>query len=213
MNDLTKYCDDLENDDKQRYEFCKNQISLESKIWQDEIMFTELMKNENNYIKENVLNFLKDMAKLEKDNNDHIESLKSKVEREKYENQKQVEQYLSNLGTLKRVIEVDGITEVLKFKKDLEIKNNELENELEELYTKNTNLKQKLQTQTNLITEVQDDNKEDLTELHNKTEDENKELTTKLESIESEIIHLEEPLDKILTCVGRMHNQLKSDSG
>jgi len=46
-------------------------------------MFTELMKNENTYIKKNVLNFLQDMAKLEKDNNEHIQSLQSKVEREK----------------------------------------------------------------------------------------------------------------------------------
>lgn len=81
----------MEGDERQRYDFCKNQIALESKIWQDEIMFTELMKNENTYIKRNVLNFLKDMAKLEKDNNDHIQSLKSKVEREKYDNMKQVE--------------------------------------------------------------------------------------------------------------------------
>jgi len=91
LNDLTKACNDLENDERQRYEFCKNQIALESKIWQDEIMFTELMKNENTYIKKNVLYFLRDMAKLEKDNNDHIQSLKSKVEREKYDNMKQVE--------------------------------------------------------------------------------------------------------------------------
>lgn len=54
-------------------------------------MFTELMKNENTYIKRNVLTFLKDMAKLEKDNNEHISSLKGKVEREKMENMKQVE--------------------------------------------------------------------------------------------------------------------------
>jgi len=31
------------------------------------------------------------MAKLEKDNNEHIQSLQSKVEREKYDNTKQVE--------------------------------------------------------------------------------------------------------------------------
>lgn len=36
-------------------------------------------------------------------------------------------------------------------------------------------------------------------------------VNDKLASIESEIIHLQEPLDKILTCVGRMQNQLKGD--
>jgi len=91
LNDLTKAYLDIKGDQQQRIEFCKNQIQLESKIWYDEIMFTELMKNENTYIKKNVLNFLKDMAKLELDNNEHIRSLKSKVELEKRENMNQVE--------------------------------------------------------------------------------------------------------------------------
>lgn len=82
---------DLEQDERQRYEFCRMQIALESRVWQDEIMFTELMKNENTQIKKNVLHFLDDMAKLEKDNNEHIQSLKNKVEGEKRENMKQKE--------------------------------------------------------------------------------------------------------------------------
>lgn len=90
------------------------QIALESRVWQDEIMFTELMKNENTYIKKNVLHFLDDMAKLEKDNNEHIQSLKNKVEGEKRENMKQKEKYLENLGELKRVIAVEKIDEVHK---------------------------------------------------------------------------------------------------
>jgi len=105
---------DLEQDERQRYEFCRMQIALESRVWQDEIMFTELMKNENTYIKKNVLHFLDDMAKLEKDNNEHIQSLKNKVEGEKRENMKQKEKYLENLGELKRVIAVEKIDEVHK---------------------------------------------------------------------------------------------------
>jgi hypothetical protein len=54
------------------------------------------------------------MAKLEKDNNEHIQSLKNKVEGEKRENMKQKEKYLENLGELKRVIAVEKIDEVLK---------------------------------------------------------------------------------------------------
>lgn len=113
-NDLAKSCMDLEQDERQRYEFCRMQIALESRVWQDEIMFTELMKNENTYIKKNVLHFLDDMAKLEKDNNEHIQSLKNKVEGEKRENMKQKEKYLENLGELKRVIAVEKIDEVHK---------------------------------------------------------------------------------------------------
>jgi len=40
---------------------------------------------------EECLAFLDDMAKLEKDNNEHIQSLKNKVEGEKRENMKQKE--------------------------------------------------------------------------------------------------------------------------
>jgi len=61
-----------------------------------------------------VLHFLDDMAKLEKDNNEHIQSLKNKVEGEKRENMKQKEKYLENLGELKRVIAVEKIDEVHK---------------------------------------------------------------------------------------------------
>jgi len=209
---LTKACNDLENDERQRYDFCKNQIALESKIWQDEIMFTELMKNENTYIKRNVLNFLHDMAKLEKDNNDHIQSLKSKVEREKYDNMKQVEKYYENLGELKRVIEVKEIEHVLEFKKDLEQKNTDLEKELNQLKEENEIKKTELHELTEKMTAVEDNSDGNYRQDKINVTDKFNDITNKLNGIDSEIAHLEEPLDKIMTCVGRMQHQLKSDN-
>lgn len=203
MNDLEKALKDIQRDQDQAYEFCKNQVALEHKIWHDEIMFTQVMKNENEHIKKNVLNFLKDMAKLEKDNNEHIQSLKSKVEREKYENMKQVDKYLENLGELKRVIEVDKVSEVHEFYSDLENTNKYLEQNLEKMRELNLEKKTKLKELEDKL-KVQEDMNGNLEEDKKSAENEMDKTVDRLGRIESEISHLEEPLDKILTCVGRM---------
>jgi len=78
---------------------------------------------------------------------------------------------------------------------------------------KEMNLKKKeeLLLLTEKLTEVQDDKKEDLRNEEKAVIKSCKTISEGLAKIESEIGHLEEPLDKILTCVGRMQNQLRSD--
>lgn len=75
---------------------------------------------------------------------------------------------------------------------------------LDEMRTKNKDLKDELTQLNEQVTEVQDDSKGNLTEDSNQASESMKAVGEKLGSIDSEISHLEEPLDKILTCVGRM---------
>lgn len=64
--------------------------------------------------------------------------------------------------------------------------------------------------------------KKDLEDIDNETDEDtkatvnlaNEDLQDKyrmLEGLESEISHLEDPIDKVLTCVSRMNNQLRND--
>jgi len=70
--------------------------------------------------------------------------------------------------------------------------------------------------------ETLDQIKKDLEDIDNETDEDlksqlalvNDDLTDKhrlLDVLESEISHLEDPIDKVLTCVSRMNNQLRND--
>jgi len=118
---------------------------------------------------------------------------------------------LENLGELKRVIEVKDIEEVHAFYMDLEKTEKNLEEDLTRMNKLKNQKKEELKTLIEQLTNVQFDVQNNLVEDRRQADEGLQLVNTKLASIESEILHLQEPLDKILTCVGRMQNQLKSD--
>jgi len=101
---------------------------------------------------------------------------------------------------------------VLEFKKDLEQKNSDLEKELNQLKDENEIKKKELHELTEKMTAVEDNSDGNYRNEILNVSDKFSEITNKLSGIDSEISHLEEPLDKIMTCVGRMQHQLKSDT-
>lgn len=118
---------------------------------------------------------------------------------------------MENLGELKRVIEVKDIEEVHAFYMDLEKTEKNLEEDLTRMNKLKNQKKEELKTLIEQLTNVQFDVQNNLVEDRRQADEGLQLVNTKLASIESEILHLQEPLDKILTCVGRMQNQLKSD--
>lgn len=106
---------------------------------------------------------------------------------------------------------MQNVREVHEFYSDLEKKNKDLEAALEEMRRVNREKKDILNKLTEELTEVKNDNNQELDNEKNNVLQNMDSVNKDLNKIEGEIAHLEDPIDKILTCVGRMYNQLKSD--
>lgn len=94
---------------------------------------------------------------------------------------------------------------------DLESTNKNLEEDLDRMRNLNRQKKDELKVLSEQLTTFQFNAQNNLVEDRKQADEGLQLVNTKLASIESEILHLQDPLDKILTCVGRMQNQLKSD--